>query len=122
MLGHGAARLDDVLNLLPARLTAFAIAIAASRPLYGQRPSATRALATWLTDARETESPNAGHPMAAMAGALGVSLAKRDAYVLGAGFREPGPTDIARAVQLARTAATLVAAGLLGALMATRGR
>jgi adenosylcobinamide-phosphate synthase len=119
-LGHAVARLDDVLNLLPARLTALAIAAAAAAPAYDEPLSATRALATWLTDARETESPNAGHPMAAMAGALGVSLAKRDAYILGAGFRQPDAEDIARAVQLTRGAATLAAVAILGALVATR--
>ena len=58
--------------------------------------------------------------MAAMAGALGVSLTKHDAYTLGATLRAPDAADIARAIQLARVAARLVAAGLFGALLATK--
>ncbi len=117
-LGRGVARLDDALNLLPARLTALAIVTAAALP--GSGASASSALATWRADARLTESPNAGHPMAAMAGALGVSLTKHDAYTLGATPRAPDAADIARAIQLARVAARLVAAGLFGALLATK--
>jgi cobalamin biosynthesis protein CobD len=78
-LGKFAARLDDVLNYIPARLTA--LLIIALAPCYGgvRRP----AWQIWRRDAARTESPNAGHPMAAVAGALGVQLEKVDHYVLG---------------------------------------
>lgn len=109
-LGWGAARLDDLLNLGPARLTAGAIAVAAG-------PARARAVATWRRDAGATASPNAGHPMAAMAGALGVRLEKRDAYVLGVEFPAPAAADITRAVGLARRAAFTVAGALSGALL-----
>jgi adenosylcobinamide-phosphate synthase len=64
-----------------------------------------RAFALWLRDGRKTESPNAGQPMAAMSGALGVELSKRGAYVLGAGMRAPAAADVRRAVRIFGVAA-----------------
>jgi adenosylcobinamide-phosphate synthase len=86
--GKAAARLDDVLNLVPARLSALAIVAVA--------PAAWRAL---RRDHAKTASPNAGWPMAAMAGALGVTLEKPGAYRLGDG-PFPNRADIARARRL----------------------
>jgi adenosylcobinamide-phosphate synthase len=94
-LGMPAARLDDALNLVPARLTALAI-LAAAR---GEGAGA------WWRDRGRTESPNAGHPMAAMAGALSVELGKDGHYLLGAEGREANAGDIHRAVSIARHAA-----------------
>jgi adenosylcobinamide-phosphate synthase len=108
-LGKVPARLDDLVNLLPARLTAYLL-IAAAR-LGGA--DARRAQEVRRRDARTTASPNAGHPMSAMAGALGVELEKRGHYVLGQGQRLPVGTDIARSVQLMRTAAAIAAGCLL---------
>lgn len=118
-LGGASARLDDALNLVPARLTALAIVAAAANDLDGD---AREAFACWRADAHRTASPNAGHPMAAMAGALRVRLVKREAYELGAAYRDPAARDIGRAVQLARRAATILGAGVLGALVATGAR
>jgi adenosylcobinamide-phosphate synthase len=78
-LGKVAARLDDVLNFVPARLTA--LLIIALAPVFGGNRRA--AWLIWRRDARKTESPNAGHPMAAAAGALEVQLEKVDHYILG---------------------------------------
>ncbi|MYB41080.1 MAG: cobalamin biosynthesis protein CobD [Chloroflexi bacterium] len=114
-LGEAAARGDDLLNLIPARLTALAICAAARRHGAG-----ARALRQWRLDAGRTESPNAGHPMAAMAGALGVRLGKRGSYTLGEGLREPSCEDVHRARRIASDAATL-AAGALIAVLAARG-
>jgi adenosylcobinamide-phosphate synthase len=100
--GRVAARLDDVLNLVPARLAALALVAAA--PLVGA--DGRRAFATMRRDHRLTASPNAGWTMAAMAGALGVTLAKPGAYRLGEG-RAPTPDDIGRAVRVMATAAAL---------------
>ena len=78
-LGKAAARLDDALNFFPARLTA--ALIVALAPLFGG--DARAAWRIWRRDARRTASPNAGHPMAAAAGALGVQLEKVGHYTLG---------------------------------------
>lgn len=78
-LGKAAARLDDGLNFLPSRLTA--LCIIACAPLYGGNWRS--AWYIWRRDARKTASPNAGQPMAAAAGALGVQLEKVDHYVVG---------------------------------------
>ena len=69
-LGKAPARLDDLANLIPARLSAALIVLAAA--LVGEDPMV--AWQVWRRDARETASPNAGHPMSAMAGALDVEL------------------------------------------------
>ena len=113
--GWAAARIDDGTNWLPARATALAI-IGASRILGGSEANATL---VWRRDAGNTESPNAGHPMAAMAGALGAMLTKRGAYTLGVPGRDPEPRDIIRAVRIARVAASLVAAVLAGLIVVT---
>ena len=100
--GKLAARLDDVANLIPARLAALALVIVAGRRVRS-------AWSTMLSDHRLTASPNAGWTMAAMAGALGVMLAKPGAYSLGHG-REPDVTDIARALRLLGRAIALTLA------------
>ena len=51
-------------------------------------------------DSNQTASPNAGIPMSAMAGALGVELEKVGHYNLGKGLRLPIPADLARARRL----------------------
>lgn len=98
--GWAAARGDDVANLLPARLTALALILASGK-------GAPRAFRAWRADRGLTESPNAGHPMAAMAGALGVVLRKHGQYALGAAGREPGPADLRRAILLADRASAI---------------
>jgi adenosylcobinamide-phosphate synthase len=103
-LGKPAARLDDALNLVPARLTAALLVIAsaiAARPV--------NAVRIWLRDGGATESPNAGRPMAAMAGALGVELEKVGCYRLGSGGSAPGAGDIGRAVAVMGLACALAA-------------
>ena len=112
--GWAAARLDDLANLLPARLTGFFICL--SSAIMGQGLS--RPLKTMLRDGRKHPSPNSGVPMAAMAGALGVTLGGPAAYG-GIPVEKPfigrGPAPMAdearRAVRL-----TLCAC-LLGALV-----
>lgn len=74
--GRIAARLDDLANFVPARLAALAITMAAA--CTGQ--SAAGAWRVWRRDHAKHDSPNAGHPEAAMAGALGVTLGGTNYY------------------------------------------
>ncbi|HAU38991.1 MAG TPA: cobalamin biosynthesis protein CobD [Phycisphaerales bacterium] len=74
--GWASARTDDLANLIPARVTAPLMCLAAA--LLGERP--LQALRTLLRDGRKHASPNAGLPEAAMAGALGVQLGGRACY------------------------------------------
>jgi adenosylcobinamide-phosphate synthase len=98
--GRAAARLDDLLGLLPARVSA--LLIAAGAPAAQGSPAA--AVRRWWHDRGATASPNAGHPMAAMAGALGVRLEKRGHHRLNPGGRPCRPGDVERAVAVVRAA------------------
>jgi adenosylcobinamide-phosphate synthase len=95
-LGKASARLDDLLNLIPARLSA--LTIAAVSPL--TRDNMKRSLKTLFKEGHHTESPNAGLTIAAMAGALGVKLEKAGYYVLGLGLRPPTPADITKSIRI----------------------
>jgi len=130
--GWGSARLDDVANWAPARLTG--VLAAALAPVVGGRPAAA-----WHAMRRyggQHPSPNAGRCEAAFAGALGVRLGGTSSYagaaehrpVLGQG-RAPEPGDIRRAVRLCRAvtiaataaaAATAVAAAAADAAIGVR--
>lgn len=103
--GRAAARLDDLANLVPARAAALAICVAAEQ----LASRGAIAFDVWRRDAALTDSPNAGQPMAAMAGALGVTLTKRGEYVLGAGLRPANASDIRSAVDVARSATGILA-------------
>jgi len=78
-LGKFSSRLDDVLNFIPARLTALLLVLGA----FLSRKSGRRTWQIALSEHVKTESPNAGWPMAAVAGALDVQLEKRGYYKLG---------------------------------------
>jgi adenosylcobinamide-phosphate synthase len=109
--GWAAARFDDALNYVPARLTAVSYAVLGQCRL---------ALTCWRTQAAAWDSPNAGPVMATGAGALGVQLGGAARYhgewelrpTLGRGAR-PGASDIARGVSLVRHAQWLWCAVLL---------
>jgi len=103
--GMAAARLDDALNYVPARLAGLFLAAAAvSSPT--ANPAA--ALRTMTRDARKHRSPNAGWPEGAMAGALGLALAGPRRYAetaadgswIGDGRARATKTDIDRALHL----------------------
>jgi adenosylcobinamide-phosphate synthase len=100
--GKLAARADDLLNLVPARIAALSIVGAAA--LASASPAG--AARTMWRDRGRTASPNAGWTMAAMAGALGVRLVKRGAYELGDGPL-PGAHHIRRSRQVTVWAAAL---------------
>lgn len=103
--GWASARFDDLLNLIPARLTALLIAGAAFF-VKGAHPEA--AWSTALRDAKKHESPNAGWPEAAMAGALGFRLGGSRSYdgevvdlpSFGDGRGDLGADDIDRSLKL----------------------
>ena len=97
--GKWAARADDVLSWLPARLTVLMLALAAR-----QWP---RGLAL---EARRTPSPNSGWPMAAMALLLGVRLGKPGVYAVHVEGRRAEAADTQRAAQLGGRAALVLAA------------
>ena len=105
--GKWAARADDVLAWLPARITALLIALPGG---------AAATLGRLPAEAGRTPSPNSGWPMAAMALALGVQLRKPGAYTLNPAGRTPEPPDTVRACAIgSRTvlAATLCACAAL---------
>jgi adenosylcobinamide-phosphate synthase len=86
-LGKAAARLDDALNFIPARITAALVLAAAA--LARRTADAAAGWRVVRRDGHRTASPNAGRPMAAMAGALAITLDKPGHYRLGDG---PPPT------------------------------
>jgi adenosylcobinamide-phosphate synthase len=92
--GKWAARADDALSYVPARLTALLLAIAAWRW--------PRGLAR---EAKRTASPNGGWPMATLALALDVRLSKPGCYELHAGGRIASPQDLAWGLAIAARAA-----------------
>ena len=111
-LGKAAARLDDAVNLAPARLSALLLLVAGS---VSRRP-VRRAWQIMWRDGGQTASPNAGVTMSVMAGLLGTRLEKPGHYCLGKGLREPGPHDIGQAVLIAERMAQLALFASLGLL------
>jgi adenosylcobinamide-phosphate synthase len=115
--GRAAARLDDALNWLPARLTASLVIVAASCT-----GTAREAWRITRRDARLHRSPNAGWPEAAMAGALGVRLSGPRIYGgkptiepwVGDGSAEIGPAKLRQALRLADRVWLLVLVAVLG--------
>ena len=110
--GWAAARIDDLLNFIPARLTGFLFALLSARP--------QAATACMARDARAHRSINAGWPEAAMAGALGVRLCGPRSYHgvladepwLNASARDPAAADLISGLKLYRRAMLLLG-GLL---------
>jgi adenosylcobinamide-phosphate synthase len=120
--GKVAARLDDVANFLPSRLTA--LGITATAAVVGGASSAT-ALNTWLGDGMKHKSPNAGQPESAMSGALQVRLGGENFYkgepvaapFIGERFSRPTTQQANRAI---RIVATVSALGAFTALLLRR--
>ncbi len=112
-LGKAAARLDDAVNLVPARLSA--LLLLASGAL--ARLPARRGWSIMLRDQGKTASPNAGWTMSAMAGLLGTRLDKPGHYSLGEGLREPESEDIDTEIRVAELTALLGVAAALGLLV-----
>lgn len=96
LLGKAAAKLDDLINLIPARISGLLLVLA-SAFLPGQQ--AAGAWRIMWRDHTRTESPNAGWTMSGMAGALGVELEKVGHYRLGENTRPVGAQDITQAIR-----------------------
>lgn len=109
--GKWAARADDVLSWVPARITALLLVLA------GGGQSLTRL----RKEARRTPSPNSGWPMAAMAIALDVRLGKPGVYVLNGAGRLPLAADTQRAKALAQRAVIALVLLAVPALLAVHG-
>lgn len=112
--GKVAARLDDLVNLIPARLTAALFAIVSQHPRVSWN--------AMLRDARQHRSPNAGWPEAAMAGGLSVRLSGPRVYEdriskepwLNLNAPDPTPDDLGRGLGIYRRAMAMMILGLLG--------
>lgn len=117
--GWAGARLDDLFNLIPARLAGLSMCLAAAvLPGYSGRG----ALGVFLRDRKQHKSPNSAHTEAACAGALGIQLAGDASYggklvkkpTLGDQLRPVEPQDIPRACRLMYADALVVLALLAG--------
>jgi adenosylcobinamide-phosphate synthase len=121
--GKIAARLDDIANFVPSRLTALGITAAAL--IEDASPAA--ALETWRRDGAKHKSPNSGQPEGAIAGALQVRLGGENHYageplaspLIGEEFARP---TVQKAKQSIRMVAVVSVIGALTALLLHRGR
>lgn len=110
-IGFLSARVDDLLNFIPSRITAVFILFSALLLKENYR----NASKTFKLDRNKTESPNAGQPMSAVAGALGVRLEKPGHHILGEPLKELERSDVRRAIRLSNlaTALFLFASGVI---------
>jgi len=105
-LGFAGAKLDDVANFIPARLSILFMALA--RP-----EKAADTLRTAFRYHAATPSPNSGWPMSACAGALGIRLEKPGFYTLHADGTQPQTSDIPKAIGLMKAVIGLTLAASL---------
>lgn len=127
--GKAAARLDDLANYAPSRLSALAIVAASNLQTHADAQSAW---ATWRRDGSKHKSPNAGQPESAMSGALRVALGGENTYSgeripserIGGEFKPPTYTQAAQAIRVV-SVASVVGLGFsvaLTLLLRTRNR
>ena len=115
-LGKASARIDDAMNIIPARLSAAMMLVAGT--LFGLPPGRGW---TWAWAGRRmTESPNAGWTIGAMSGLLGVTLEKSGHYRIGEGLDNPDASHIGISARVAYAVAGIGILASLGAL-ALRG-
>jgi len=116
LFGRAAARIDDIANFIPARLSVPVISLAAAfiSPARGKK-----ALATALSQGRNHNSPNAGYPEASFAGALGARMGGPNIYhgrmvekpYIGGAFKDPLPAKIQQACELMMVSALVAVIG-----------
>ncbi len=122
--GFAAARIDDIVNIVPARLAALFLCLAA---LFAPTANPLKSLKVMLRDAGKHRSPNAGWPEGAMAGALDLALAGPRRYTetvvkdpwVGDGTAKATHQDIKRALYL-YFVACLINAGWIALLAVVR--
>ena len=97
-IGWFPAKLDDILNYFPARITGWLIIIAS----FFLKLDWKNAYKIMMRDAKKTPSPNSGYPMAATAGALGIQLKKPGYYELGDNINPLKSEYILKAIQITK--------------------
>lgn len=95
-IGFFPAKLDDLLNYIPSRLSGIFVVISAYLLNYNGK----NAYKIMKRDARKCPSPNSGYTMASTAGALDIQLVKKDTYILGDNTHEISVSDISKAIKL----------------------
>ncbi len=102
-VGYCAAKIDDILNYVPSRISGIYVVISA----YLLKLDGKNSFKIMMRDARKCPSPNSGYTMATTAGALNIQLIKKDTYILGDSNKDIDKEDITKAVNLSRLTITL---------------
>ena len=102
-IGWFGANCDNILNYLPARITSFVMVIGAM--ILGN--DWKKSYQIMKRDGKNTESPNAGYPMAALAGALGTRFEKIDHYCIGEGSQDLTKSHLYSAIALMKVTSIL---------------
>lgn len=97
-IGFFAAKIDDILNYVPSRISGIYVVISA----YLLKMDGKNSYNIMRRDARKCPSPNSGYTMATTAGALNIQLIKKDTYILGDPTKEISKDDITKAVDLSK--------------------
>ena len=97
-IGFFPAKIDDVLNYIPARISGIFVVISA----YLLGLDGKNAYRIMMRDARKCPSPNSGYTMATTAGALNIQLVKKETYILGDDNKDITKDDISKAVKLSK--------------------
>jgi len=97
-IGYVTAKMDDILNYIPARISGVYVVISA----YLLKLDGKNSYRIMMRDARNCPSPNSGYTMASTAGALNIQLIKKETYILGDADKEINKDDISKAVDLSK--------------------
>ncbi|WP_458455060.1 cobalamin biosynthesis protein [Methanobrevibacter sp.] len=97
-IGYVPAKIDDILNYIPARIAGLFIVVSA----YLLGLDGKNAYKIMMRDARKCPSPNSGYTMATTAGALNIQLVKKETYILGDDNKSITSDDISKAVNLSK--------------------
>ena len=97
-IGYFPAKIDDILNYIPARIAGFLVVASA----FILKLDWKNSYKIMLRDARKCPSPNSGFTMASTAGALNIQLVKKDIYILGDNTVEIDVSHISKAIKLSK--------------------